>query len=1253
LDHQVKIRGFRIELGEIESRLLEHPMISEVVVAAQADNRGSHRYLCAYFAAEMELSVDQLREHLANHLPDYMIPSYFVQLEKMPLTANGKIDRRALPAPDVALDVATYQAPVDYMEEKLVALWAGVLDLEPGTISVDADFFQLGGHSLKATILAAGIHKELDVKISLTQLFASPTVRGLANYIRRAEQEKHIAVEPAEQKEYYALSSAQKRLYILQGLVPGNVSYNMPVVVELEGNLDEDRLEDTLKKLIARHDSLRSSFDLIDNVPVQVIHCQVEFEIHSYEGEPEQVTGNFVRPFDLGSAPLLRVGLLKEDENKHILMVDMHHIISDGTSMGIFTKEFMALYAGEELAPLRLQYKDFSQWQSGENYKQALAAQEEYWLKTLAGEIPVLELPTDYPRPLAQSFEGNTLSAAIGEEDAAALRSLAAGHDATLYMVLLAIFNMFLSKLGGQEDIIVGAPIAGRRHSDLQDIIGMFVNTLVLRNYPEGEKSAAAFLNEVKERTLAAYENQDYLFEDLVEKIDVNRDASRNPLFDVMFTLQNLETGEIQVPGLALKPYPFENKIAKFDLTVQCFESEQQLFFTFEYSARLFKRQTIERFMDFFKKIIHSVLADPQTSIAHLELIDDDERRRVLYEFNDTGRSYETGKTIDRLFAEQAERTPDRAAVIGAHPSRRLQGVYITYRELNENAGRLAVTLREKGACPGAIVAIKMEQSSELIISIMAVLKSGAAYLPIDPLYPQERIDYMLNDSNARLLVTKEGVTLFHHPVPRMIPLPGGVAEGRGGSLAYVIYTSGTTGRPRGVMVTHGSLLNLCRWHNEYYGVTEADHASKYAGIAFDASVWEIFPYLLEGAALYIIDDAVKADVERLNEYYETHDITIAFLPTQFCELFMEVGNRSLRRLLTGGDKLRMFKPQGCQLYNNYGPTENTVVTTVHPVEASLDNIPIGKPIANTRIYILDNHHHHVQPIGIVGELCIAGSGLAAGYLNQPELTHEKFFQGARGRFFQKEKLYKTGDLARWLPDGVIQFMGRLDHQVKIRGFRVELAEIENRLLEHPSIKAAAVMTHAGLTGDMAVTLCAYIVPREGAIDAASIRDHLLQALPLYMIPPYFIQLAEIPLTPNGKVNRQALPIPDASNIQRKEEYIEPETEMEKTIAEIWQEVLNLEKIGIDDNFFDIGGNSLNIMQVNKKVNQVFNTTMSVVEMFRYPTIRLLAQFLSQPREASSGELDRGKRTRALERGKDDRKQRLQKRKQIKKKHSR
>jgi len=1213
IDHQVKIRGFRIELGEIESQLLKYEGISEVIVIAKEDKNKSS-YLCGYICGEREYSISELREHLSKELPDYMLPAYFIQLDKLPLNINGKIDYKALPEPDGNINTGIeYIAATNEIEEKLVSIWNEVLGVEK--IGINDNFFELGGHSLKAIKIVSIVQKELMAEISVGDIFSNPTVRQLEEYIGKTKEIVYSSIEAVEERELYEVSSAQKRMFALNQFSKEKTNYNIPLIMILEGKLDKSKVEGSFKKLIERHEAFRTSFELAGDEIMQRIHKDVEFNLEYQEinTNSEEIikleAEKFIKPFDLSKASLLRVKLIRLEEEKHVLMLDMHHIISDGTSVSIIMGEFTKLYKGENLEELRVQYKDYSAWENKILASEGMKKHEEYWTKMFSDEIPVLDLPTDYPRPSTQSFEGESIGFTLDKALTEKLKEITKANGATLYMTLLTAYNILLSKYSGQADIIVGSAAAGRPHVDLYNMVGMFVNTLAMRNYPEGKKKFDEFLQEVKKNALSAYENQDYQFDKLVDKLDIRRDLSRNALFDTMFVLQNTDTKEIELLNTKIRDCEFRGKESRFDITLEAEEKEEEIKFNLEYCTRLFKRETIERMIEHYKNILKEVAEDSEIKLCEIDMLLEKEKKEILVDFNNTKTQYPKDKTIYKLFEEQVERTPDNIAVVYKNHK-------LTYKELNEKANSLARSLKEKRVMADSIVGIMAEGSVEMMIGILGILKSGAAYLPIDPKYPADRIDYMLKDSKTRILLSDfQPKEKLNSDTELMLLKDEELYKGDSSNLkilntpadlAYVIYTSGSTGKPKGVMIEHSSLVNMCKWNIGYYEVTEEDNITKYAGFGFDASVWEIFPSIITGTAIHIIDEEIKKKKKKLNEYYNENNITISFLPTQIAEQFMKLDNKSLRYLQAAGDKLRYFEEKNYKVVNNYGPTENTVVATYFEVDKEYDNIPIGKSVANTQVYILDKNNK-LQPIGIHGELCIGGESLARGYLHNTELTAEKFIKNP---FAKGQRLYKTGDLARWLPDGNIEFLGRIDYQVKIRGFRIELGEIESSLLKLTGVKEAVVIDGEEEGNKY---LCAYLVS-EAEYGAGKLREELKKSLPDYMIPAYFMTLLEMPLNQNGKIDRKSLPMPDG-NIETGAEYIAATNEIEEKLIAIWSDVLGVEKIGINDNFFELGGHSLKAIKMAAIIQRELMAEISVSVIFSSPTVRQLGEYIGKTKE--------------------------------------
>jgi len=1108
IDDQVKVRGFRIELGEIEAALSQHPSLLQVAVALREDIPGQ-KSLVAYtvLLQEPAPTISELRHFLKQQLPDYMIPSAFVVIEALPLTPNGKVDRRALRAPDPSqLQLQNnFVAPRTPIEEMLAEIWTEVLTLQ--RVGIFDNFFELGGHSLLATQVISRVRQTFQVELPLRSLFASPTIADLALCLEEARREAlSLQVPPiqlVDRNQDLPLYFAQQRLWFLDQLVPNTSLYNVPEAFRLSGNLNVAALDQSLCEIVKRHEILRTTFTVADGKPVLAIAQVSNFtlpvvdlrELKESDLETkaiELLTEAAGEPFHLAVGPLLRCQLFQLNEQEYIFLVVMHHIITDGWSMGVFFRELTALYeafsvgATSPLQELPIQYADFAVWQqqwlSGEILERQLA----YWKQQLAGVPAVLNLPTDRPRPSEQTFRGATQSFVLSESLSKALVALSQRQSATLFMTLLTAFQTLLYRYTGQDDIVVGSPIANRHWSEIEGLIGFFVNTLVLRTDLGSNPSFEQLLGKVKEVALQAYAHQDLPFEQLVEALQPDRSLSHTPLFQVMFALDNASQNSVELPGLALSSLPVESSIAKFDLALSLEHTDRGLIGSWEYNTDLFDRATIARMAGHFQTLLEAIAANSKQPISELPLLTPTERHQILVEWNNTSIDYPQDKCIHQLFEEQVERSPDAVAVV-------FQGEQLTYQELNAKANQLAHYLRSQVVGLEVLVGICVERSFEMIVGILGVLKAGGAYIPIDPAYPSERIAYMLDDSGLSVLLTQKQLvaSLPKHQAQvvcldsdwekistesELPPITGVTPE----NLAYVIYTSGSTGKPKGVLIPYSGLLNLVFWHQSAFEITSSDRATQLAGTAFDASVWEVWPYLTSGASIYLIEPEILLSPEKLRSWVVEKEITITFVPTPIVEKLLSLqwpSNGTLRIMLTGGDQLHNYPLTSIpfKVVNNYGPTENTVVTTSGLVvcDGTDNRLPyIGRPIANTQIYILDRHLQPV-PIGIPGELHIAGVGLAKGYLNRPDLTDEKFIPNP----FSNEpgsRLYKTGDLARYLPDGNIEYLGRIDNQVKIRGFRIELGEIEALLGQHPDVLSAAVIDREDTPGNK--RLVAYVV---------------------------------------------------------------------------------------------------------------------------------------------------------------------------------
>ncbi|WP_442603414.1 amino acid adenylation domain-containing protein [Paenibacillus sp. KN14-4R] len=1238
IDSQVKIRGYRIELGEIESQLLKYEGIKQAVVLDKQDGQGNN-YLCAYMVSEEEITVRELRENLSQSLPNYMIPTYFMQIEKVPVTPNGKINRRALPTPDKEIDTGVeYVAPTNEVEEKLAKIWSEVLEVD--RIGINDDFFTLGGHSLKAIKIALMIQRELNADLSVGKIFSHPTVRVLGEYIGKTEEAVYSPIEVVEEKELYEVSSAQKRMFALHQFSKQEIHYNLPFILLLEGELDRNKVEETLSKLVQRHEAFRTSFELEAGEIMQRIHqtveCKVEYEEINTDSE-EMMKGEvekFVKPFDLSKAPLLRVKLIRLAAEKHLFMFDMHHIISDGTSMSIFMEEFTKLYRGESLKELSVQYKDYSAWEHNLLKSEAMKKQEIYWTELFRDGVPVLDLPMDEPRPALQSFEGESIGFQLNKRLTEKLKKVGKDSGATLYMTLLSAYNILLAKYSGQEDIVVGSATAGRSHDDLQGVMGMFVNTLALRNYPEGKKSFAAFLDEVKQNALGAYENQDYPFDRLVEALNLRKDVSRNPLFDTMLVLQNTDTKEMELENISIREYAYRGKVSKFDMTLEAEEVGDEIRFHLEYCTKLFKRETIERVVQHFINIVKVVTENPEIKLCDIDMLAEEERHQLLHKFNDTYAEYPSGKSVHELFEEQVERTPDHIAIV-------FEDKELTYRELNSKANQVARTLRNEGIDENKIVGILISRSAELLIGILGVLKAGGTYLPIDTQYPSDRIEYMLKDSGAGILLTQEscrtqteGLGIQVVGIEKIVEASEQSVENlnlkyRPDRQMYLIYTSGSTGNPKGATVRADSFTNLMNWFTRDFEINESDSILLIAPVGFDLAQKNLYASLIKGGRLIVLPEKIYSYKNVLSLMDEQKVTIVNCTPSAFQILVDTTSDyrelRHLKRVFLGGEPINIPKLLSwintpyyqAEIVNTYGPTECTDIAAYYRIPNEqikhIEVVPIGKPIDNVKLYIV-NKDDQLLTIGQPGELCIAGDSLGTGYLNRPELTAEKFVSNP---FVPGTKMYRTGDLARWLPDGNVEYLGRIDHQVKIRGFRIELGEIESQLLCYPNVMEAVVVAR-GEGGSK--YLCAYIVGNK-ELTVGELRVYLSKVLPDYMIPSYFVQLDKFPLTPNGKVDRKALPEPDGS-METGTEYEAPRNETEEKLVEIWQEVLHVDVVGINDNFFILGGHSLKAIKMAAIVQRDLLAEISVDEIFKNPTVRQLAEYVGNTKQAEYSSIE-------------------------------
>ncbi|SHM78877.1 amino acid adenylation domain-containing protein [Duganella sacchari] len=1234
IDHQIKIRGFRIELGEIESALAALDGVREALVLAREDNRGDKR-LVAYVVSSLEESA--LRAGLGKTLPEYMVPSHFVSLERFPLTGNGKVDRKALPAPDLSRSQADYVAPSGEVEIAVAAIWAEVLMVE--RVGLHDNFFSLGGHSLLATQVISRTRTRFNVNLPLRSLFESPTVGAIAALIGETEQDSAAEHIPqADRNQALPLSYAQQRLWVLDQFTAGTASYNVPFVLTLRGQLDVKALQRTLNEVVRRHEALRTTFHAEDGIPVQRVTASVTLPLvqtdlsdlprSEREAHAAWMAQDMAQaPFDLATGPLIRASIVRMGESEHRFMLTMHHIVSDGWSVGVLVGELAALYSAytqglpSPLAPLSIQYADFAQWQRNWLIGPVLDAQRSYWRDYLSGAPAILTLPTDRPRPPVQTYRGAVHYFHLPASVATGLQALGRETGTTLFMSLAAAFNIVLSRYSGQDDICLGTSIANRNRADIEPLIGFFVNTLVLRTRIDRSMRFRTLLEGVRADSLAAYARQDLPFEYLVDDLHLERQRSHSPLFQVMLVVQNAPLGDLELAGLELEPLRAETASAKFDLTLGVGGEGDTLSASMEYSTDLFDESTIVRMAQHFTRLLESIVAAPDARIGDLDMLTPAERQLVLYGWNDSATRHTSGLPIHRQIEAQVARTPERTAVL-------CRGIRLSYSQLNARANRLAHRLHSHGVAPDTLVGVCMERSLEMVVAVLAVLKAGAAYVPLDPGYPEQRLSYMLDDARPAVLLTQS-----HLPIARQalgvpvafldreddaaypdtnLPLQA-VAQ----NLAYVIYTSGSTGKPKGTAVHQGGLLNLVNWFVKQFGIGAEDKILLFSSFSFDLTQKNLYAALISGGELHL--PAEGYDPQGAATLIREQGITcINCAPSAFYPLLAH-GPLPLRHVFLGGEPIRAelllesfsHRTKVPAIHNTYGPTEASDVVSFHSWDMAQGStvIPIGRPIANTQLYILDQDMQPVPP-GAAGELHIGGDGVGRGYRQRPALTAEKFVPDPFGTS-AGARLYKTGDLARFLPDGAIEYLGRIDHQIKLRGFRIELGEIEAELGAIAGIGEMLVMLREDTPGDrrLVAYLCGPAVP-----DAPMLRATLLRSLPDYMVPAHFVVLEKMPLSPNGKIERRELPVPDAVSFVQ--EYVAPSTPVEKTIAAIWASVLKVGRIGVQDNFFELGGHSLMAVQVLSRITRETGVTLPIETIFAAQTVALLARELETRRPA-------------------------------------
>jgi amino acid adenylation domain-containing protein len=1268
-DHQVKIKGFRIELGELENILLNHKDIKEVAVVVREDP-GGDKYLCACIVAEKPLSEFEVRENLSRQLPIYMIPSYFVQLEKMPLIPNGKLNRKVLEVMDLKRNVHTdYEAPRNEKEKLLSEIWSEILEVE--NVGINHNFFQLGGHSLKAVYIISRVNKELLTSLPVSIIFEKPTIAELMESLTEKKDEKLLKIEKCPENEYYQLSHAQKRLWFFDQMDPGNPAYNLPQAVRFIGDLDIGAVEQTMVILMKRHEALRTSINVVEveeksdetrmeELPLQIVHDQVEIKLNRRDisnlpqKEREKILHQLLeeeglKPFDLTQAPLFRITLVTMGPLEQVMIFVMHHIVSDGWSMRVIVEEFGYFYdqlkrnSAINYQPLQFQYKDFAYWQNQLLSQNRLQDQQLYWHERLSGELPVLNLATDYPRPPLQSFNADKINFDIDVSLTGKLKALAKREISTIFMILTAAFKVLLYRYTQQEDNLIGTLIAGRSSHEMEKVIGYFVNILVLRDTIKGEWKFIDFLKKVRQNMLDAYDNQDYPFDKLVDELRVERNAGRSPVFDIMLAFQNYQEVDLESSLKSLKIEAIEKDyvVSKYDLYFDIIEMPDHVAIQLEFCSDLYKKETINRMVNHYLNILNSITRHPEKPIPQIDMLSEAEKKKLLVDFNDNREEIPGDKCYHHLFQEQAAKTPERTAA-------KRNGKPVTYRELNQQANRICRFLVAHGVKTGMMVALFMQRSIHMLASIIGVFKAGGAYLPIEMEYPANRIRFMLQDAEVGIVIVEredqqrlEAIAGDSLHIPQSLCVDDADVLGTypdtnlddnpcclstPQDYAYMIYTSGTTGQPKGVLIHQLGMINHLYAKKHDLSITANDRVAQTASCCFDISVWQFLAALLVGGQTVIFDYETVLNPEALLVELQQEKITIfetvPSLLTLFLEMLESSNNKALtdlRWVIPTGEALspslveKWFNHYpGIKMVNAYGPTEASDDITHYVITESADvgelSVPIGKPVQNLRIYILDRHLS-LCPIGVRGEICVAGPGVGKGYWKDPRKTEQAFIPNPYALDDSEfETLYKTGDLGYFQDDGNIQCLGRIDNQVKVRGFRVELEEIEAVMLQHETVSECAVIV---IKKDQEDSLVAFLVEKEKT-NVEAFKKFLLDYLPPYMIPSTFVILEEMPLSLSGKTDRKALASMDiqlaAKNTRL--QFAAPTSTTEKKIAQVWSNTLKTDTIGIHDNFFDLGGHSLLIPRMFRKLDTLFPAKIVMADLFEYVTIHELARYI-------------------------------------------
>lgn len=1212
VDNQIKIRGLRIELEEIEKSILSFKEIKDCVVTKKQDSSG-HEFLCAYYVTNSPIEYKTIRNKLQGELTNYMIPQYFMQLENLPYTPNGKIDRKSLPTPKVN-NTSFKIEPKNETEKKLKVVFEDILKQKH--ISTDANFFELGGDSLSAIELSTKIYHKFKIQVGIKIIFDNPSIIELARIIKKASFENsEKKIVRIKKRDSYPLSSAQKRMYY-SSLLDGENStlYNISGGLVLDKLPDLARLNDCFKQIIHNNEALRTYFVLENNEIVQKVAKDIDFNLEydkANNSDIETITKSFIKPFDLSVAPLIRVKVTEFKNGKSLLLIDMHHIIGDGATLEILTKELSNLYNGQKIKNKNIDYTDFSVWENNNIKTNEYKKSEKYWLSQFSDDIPVLELPTNYTRPATQSFSGSEILKRLDISTTSKINEICLKNNITPFMLLISIYYILLSIYSRSEDIVVGTPISGRYNEQLMDVVGMFVNTLPLRNKIDMNLSFKEFVSNIKANSIESFEHQNYPLDELIKKLGIPRDTTRNPLFDVMFIYQNNSYPTVKFDDINAKYYITKTDISKFDLSLEVIPDRNNLKLRFEYCTKLFKKSFIQNFAENYINILKNILDNINVKLSDIEILSKKDKDKILLEFNNTQSSYPSDKNVVQLFEEQVDLNKNKTALV-------FENTKLTYTQLNKKANQLAnYMLNNYKIDSQEAIGIFLDKSIESIIAILAIIKVGATFIPIDVDYPIERINYILEDSNAKIILTKKKFvnTLKNDSKKICIELTSDIYTTSNSDnpnitikpddLIYMMYTSGSTGKPKGVMITHKNVVRLVE-NTNYISFSKDERILQTGSIVFDACTFEIWGSFLNGGTLYLIEKQHMLDQNYFEKYLKANKITSIFLTTalfnQYCEASPTIFE-SLNNLLTGGEAVSVKHMQmalnnfpNLNLVHVYGPTENTTFSTYYKVTDINHNIiPIGKAIANSTTYVVSKSGN-LLPIGVPGELWVGGDGVGRGYLNRDDLNQEKFIDNP----FGEGKVYKTGDLVVLLPDGNINFIGRIDNQVKIRGFRIELNEIDNVIHEYPYISKS--YTIVKLIDDKQYIVTYFTADK--TVNIENINLYLQEKLPFYMVPQFLMQLDEFPLTINGKVDKSKLPVPELQTLNK---YVPPENEIQEQLCNIWCKLFEMKKVSILDNFFELGGDSLTAIKLQTEALKS-NININYSDVFEYPTIKALSE---------------------------------------------